>query len=117
MIVFLLAQSMTMTPLPREMEPALDGYAACLNGQIEARQEQVAHAPKPFDSVKAACAETRARSIAVADDALSSRPDFSDATLRKTFIAQRFDSLDAMLVERFGGGMDPDKWDDDIAQN
>jgi hypothetical protein len=117
-IVLLLAQSiMTMTPIPHEMEAALDGYAQCLGEQIEAHQEQIARAPDPYEPIKAACAEARVQSIAIADDALSSNSAFSDATVRKAFVAQRFDFVDAMMAETFGGGMDPDKWDNDIAQN
>ena len=96
------------------MEAAVDSYASCLGAETD-RATAKLHQQKPtglpsFQTVRSACASTRAHSLATADDALKANPLFADQKVRKAFIAQRFESLDQMMAETFDGGMDPGKW-------
>ena len=104
-----------MTPLPVQMEPAVENYGRCLSAHTDREMARLMRepnaGPKIFETARVACIDVRARSIASSDGALAALPAFSDRSRRKAFIAERFDGLDQMMRETFSGGMDPDKWD------
>jgi hypothetical protein len=121
-VILLIAAQMLdppTTPLPAEMESAFNAYVECLDARTDKGplSEKPGSGPAVFEAALAACTAVRAKSLEASDSALALNRAFVDPARRREFVEHRFASMEQMMREVFAGGMDPDKWEENVAKD